>query len=366
MTKQTVQWPGWEVVRPIGSGSFGVVYEIRREFFGREERAALKVISIPKEADEIDELYREGYDQDSITSHIRSYLEDIVREYQLMMDMKGHTNIVCCDELRHIQHDDGIGWDIYIKMELLTPLNKILDRRYQEQMVIKLGMDLCNALILCRQSNILHRDIKPANIFVSRTGDFKLGDFGIAKTVERTTGGTKIGTYEYMAPEVYNNQPYGPSADLYALGLVLYCLMNNYRTPFLPGPERIPTAEEKENARRRRFQGEPLPPPANGSPQLKQIVLRACAFQPEYRFADPYQLRQALSGLCRPGWNWQYGTPVGPVSAPPVFDPNRGEIPQRDILLTSNPNPDLRPSEEDVSRIFRQNSGSLWKPAGDL
>ena len=122
MEENKVIWPGWEVVRKIGSGSFGSVYEIRRDVFGREERAALKVLSIPENREEIDELYSDGYDEESITTHYKEYLADIVREYSLMLEMKGHTNVVYCDDVKYVQHEDGIGWDVFIKMELLTPL----------------------------------------------------------------------------------------------------------------------------------------------------------------------------------------------------------------------------------------------------
>lgn len=291
-------WPGWETVRVIGSGSFGSVYEIRRNMFGKEERAALKVISIPSEQDEIEDLYSEGYDDASITAHLRTYLEDIVREYSLMLDIKGHTNVVYCDDLRYTPHEDGIGWDIFIKMELLTPLTKSLEKEYDEQQTLRLGVDLCNALVLCKQENIVHRDIKPQNIFVSKTGDYKLGDFGVAKVAEKTASGTKVGTFEYMAPEIYNNQPYGGASDIYALGLVLYWMMNERRTPFQP-VNKIPSAGEKEEARKRRFDGDPIPAPLHGSEELKQIVLKACSFEPQNRFESPEQMRQAMRRLLK-------------------------------------------------------------------
>ena len=123
---QQVNWPGWEIVRKIGSGSFGSVYEIHREMFGDVEKAALKVISIPQNGDEVDELRNLGYDDASITTHFKGYLEDIVREYALMNKMKGNTNVVYCDDIRYIPNEDGIGWTIYIKMELLNPLMKNL------------------------------------------------------------------------------------------------------------------------------------------------------------------------------------------------------------------------------------------------
>ena len=303
-------WPGWNVVRVIGQGSFGAVYEIQREMFGKIESAALKVITIPQHNEEIQELRSEGYDDASLTTHFRSYLEDIAREYSLMLDIKGHTNVVYCDDVRYIQHEDGIGWDVFIKMELLSPLMNTLSKVYDEQQVIKLGMDLCNALILCKNENIIHRDIKPQNIFVSKTGDYKLGDFGVAKIADKTVSGTKIGTFKYMAPEIYKSQPYGTSSDLYSLGLVLYWAMNERRTPFLPLPPQIPTPSVDEEARQRRFNGEPIPAPVNGSEELKRIVLKACAFSPADRFQDPAQMKEALAMLrnSHAGETWHFSS----------------------------------------------------------
>lgn len=297
MEQSNVIWPGWEVVRKIGSGSFGAVYEIRRDVFGREERAALKVLSIPESPEEVEELYAEGYDEASITTHYKEHLGEIVREYSLMLDMKGHTNVVYCDDLKYVPHDDGVGWDIFIKMELLTPLMKAVGNEYSEAQTVRLGIDMCNALILCKQENIVHRDIKPQNMFVSKTGDYKLGDFGVAKVSEKTASGTKVGTFEYMAPEVYRGQPYGSGADLYSLGMVLYWMMNQKRTPFLPLPPQIPSATAKEEARNRRFQGEALPEPANGSQELKRIVLKACAYDPKDRYASAADMQADLKKL---------------------------------------------------------------------
>ena len=290
MDEKKVSWPGWEVVRKIGSGSFGGVYEIQRDVFGEVEKAALKVISVPQNKDEIDDFRVQGYDDPSITQHFKGYLQDIVHEYSLMAKMKGHTNVVYCDDVRYVQHDDGIGWDIFIKMELLNPLMKNLHFVATEEQIIRLGMDICNALVLCKERNIVHRDIKPQNIFVSDDGNFKLGDFGIAKTVERTTGGTKVGTYKYMAPEVYNNQPYGTASDIYSLGLVLYWLLNDKRTPFLPEPPQIPTPSMEDEARLRRFRGDPIPAPSHGSKELQRIVLKACAFDPQDRYASAAEM----------------------------------------------------------------------------
>ncbi len=290
-------WQGWKVIKKLGEGGFGAVYEIERDVFGKIEKAALKVISIPQSNDEIKEFYDEGYNEESITAHYRDYLEDIVKEYSLMLDMKGYTNIVYCDDLKYVKHQDGIGWDIFIKMELLTPMLKTVNAEYGESTVINLAKDICQALEVCRNANIVHRDIKPQNIFVSRSGDYKLGDFGIAKISEKTQSGTKIGTFEYMAPEVYSGKPYGAAADIYSLGLVLYWMLNERRHPFISASTHIPTANEKLDARMRRLGGEALPAPVNGSDELKRIVLKACAFNAEDRYQSSAEMLEDLLKL---------------------------------------------------------------------
>ncbi len=290
-------WPGWETVRLIGRGSFGTVYEIERKLFDEVEKSALKVISVPQNESDIEEMYNDGYDSESITSTFNSHLKNIVAEYSLMKKMSGCHNIVTCDDVRYLQHDDGIGWDIYIKMELLTPLVKALPEGFFEELVVNLAKDLCNALVYCKKYDIVHRDIKPQNIFVSENGEYKLGDFGIAKTVEKTMGGTKIGTYKYMAPEVYNNQPYGSAADIYSLGLVLYWLLNERRMPFMPLPPAKLKSGAEEEARNRRLSGEALPAPKNGSKELKEIVLKACAYDVNSRYTSAAEMLADLEKI---------------------------------------------------------------------
>ena len=292
-----ISWPGWETVRLIGRGSFGAVYEIQRDILGSVEKAALKVISIPQNASDIDELYSNGYDEESITNTFRYHLKCIVEEYSMMRKLSDCPNIVTCDDVHYVQHDDGIGWDIFIKMELLTPLLKSLQNPVSEKTVVKLAKDICSALVACKQYNIVHRDIKPQNIFFASSGIYKLGDFGIAKTVEKTMGGTKIGTYNYMAPEVYNNQPYGSTADIYSLGLVLYWLLNERRMPFLPLPPAKMSAGQDEAARMRRLSGEQFPEPKHGSKQLKAIVMKACAYNVADRYASASDMLKDLNQI---------------------------------------------------------------------
>ena len=294
-----IPWDEWKCVKLLGHGAFGQVYEIQKDVLGITEYAAVKVLSVPESQEEIDALYSKGHDFATISTHFKEYLKDIVNEYSIMLDLKSHANVVYCEEVRYIPHEDGIGWDVFIKMELLKSLDKVVGNEYNEENVIQLGKDLCNALIYCEKKHIIHRDIKPQNIFISESGSYKLGDFGVAKISDKTATGTTTGTYEYMAPEVFKIQQYGSRVDVYSLGLVMYWMMNQKCTPFLPLPPQIPSARDKESARLRRMNGEKLPAPVNGSEQLKSIVLKACAYDPKDRYQSAQEMREALECLSR-------------------------------------------------------------------
>ena len=293
-------WPGWTIGKYLGAGGYGKVYEIERTLSGVRERAALKVVSRPADDAEIEACYENGYDQASMKASYEEEIQRYVKEYELMKDLQGQTNIVSCDDFAVVPRKDGIGGQIFIRMELLTPLQKATMPTKQsmlsESEVIRLGKDICKALILCEARHIIHRDIKPENILISKFGDYKLGDFGVARVQDHTTNATKMGTHGYAAPEVEHGQKYGKEADIYSLGITLYWLLNNRRMPFLNADEAV-TAMKHQEALRRRYEGEKLPAPKNGSQKLKRIVLKACAYRPADRYRSAQELYDALAEL---------------------------------------------------------------------
>jgi len=321
---QNLTWPGWENAGELGHGNFGSVYKIQRTTRGRTEYAALKVIRIPKEESEIAKLRQDDYDDESITQYYADCLNKIEDEYAMMAELKGYANIVYCDDFFSQPHEDGFGWYIYIKMELLTPLKAYLPAEIPEEQVISLGIDICNALTRCEELKIVHRDIKPENIFVSKEGKYKLGDFGIARTMEGTTGGTKTGTFDYMAPEVNNSKAYHTEVDIYSLGLVMYWMLNERTGPFLPLGGKKPTPSMKQAAWDRRFRGEQIPVPKNGSEELKAIILKACAYDPKKRYQSAKDMRFALEAL-------KAGT-AAVTELMPVAEP----IPAEDVIVAED------------------------------
>lgn len=291
----------WTIKRKIGEGNFGAVFEIERKDFGTTYKAALKTISIPKNQAELESILDDGMDATSAESYLEQFVEKIVSEFVLMSKLKGNSHIVSYEDHQVIKHKDGIGWDILIRMELLTPMMSYMKTTsITKRDVIKLGIDMCRALELCQKYNIIHRDIKPENIFISDSGDFKLGDFGIAKEVEKTQSGlTKTGTQTYMAPEVYKGQPYGSSVDMYSLGVVLYRLLNHNRAPFMPQFPNPISYSDKERALIMRMGGHEFPPPSGVEEncRLAEIALRACSFRSEDRYSSPTQMREDLEAI---------------------------------------------------------------------
>lgn len=332
MEEYMIALPGWEVVRCIGSGSSGKVYELKKnDKYGGDFHSALKVISVPSSQQEYDEMKR-TMSEYAMRAKLRDKVESISNEYRLMGVLKGHPNIVNCEDTMIVPHTDDIGWDVYIRMELLNSLPDFVhENGLTISQVIKIGTDICSALELCRQNGIIHRDIKPQNIFVSKYGDYKLGDFGVAKEENIRGAADKVGTYAYMAPEVYKNKPYDESVDIYSLGMVLYWLLNDRRGPFLPLSGDL-AAPQTADAQLRRFRGETLPAPKNGNAALKKVVLKACAYKMEDRFKSPTEFKQALN-LAAMGKMYQSATelddeatireelPIRPQTSQPVNVP---------------------------------------------
>lgn len=295
----SVVFGNWTVKRKLGEGSFGKVFEIQRQDFGETYRAALKIITVPQSNAEVQSAMEEGMTQTQAESYFYGVVEDIVREFAIMAKLKGTANVVGYEDHAVVRHADGIGWDILIRMELLNPLLPFAYAHpFSRRDIIKLGMDICRALELCQKYNVIHRDIKPENIFVSDNGDFKLGDFGIARTIDRTMSAlSKKGTYNYMAPEVYRGGEYGFSVDIYSLGIVLYRMLNKNRVPFLPPPPEPITFRNRELSLAKRMGGEPIPAPFYAGDRLAEIVLKACAFDPKDRYSNPAQMRQELEAV---------------------------------------------------------------------
>lgn len=296
------QYGNWKVVRRIGKGSFGTVYEIEQEdALGFSTKSALKVMFIPQSEEAIDELRREGEAETRVKEYFYEMAQGVMEEVRLMYELKGHANIVTYLDHEVRLCEDGISRKILVRMELLESLPQYIKRhKMTKTEVICLGIDICSALERCQQFQIIHRDIKPGNILVAEDGTYKLSDFGIARRISQEGSAGSLsqkGTYSYMAPEVYLGKSYDYRVDMYSLGIVLYQLLNDNRDPFLPAyPEKI-TLNRRKEALRCRMEGRKLPYPSNETGALGKIILKACSYKATERYSSPAEMREALEAI---------------------------------------------------------------------
>lgn len=289
----------WEIKECIGEGAFGKVYRITKEEFGHTYEAALKVINVPQQKAEVDAVRHDGMSEENVTEYFKSIVKDIVDEFVLMSKLKGNSNIVSYEDHAVIELKDRFGWQILIRMELLTPLYVYRkENTFTEWDVVQMGIDICKALEVCQKFNIIHRDIKPENIFFSEVGTYKLGDFGIARQLEKTSSGlSRKGTMTYMAPEIYHGLEYNAQVDIYSLGIMLYRFLNDDRSPFMPAYPEPLKYSDKEKANIERFKGKEFPKPRHASEELSKVILKACAFEPKERYQNPLEMRKALEAV---------------------------------------------------------------------
>ena len=358
-------WPEWELIEKIGEGSFGKVYKAKRTERGRSFYSAIKIISIPGSKGELDSVRSEMNNEQSTREYFRNLVEDCIQEIYTMEHFCGNSHVVSFEDFKVVEYLDEIGWDISIRMEYLTSfMDYCTGKELTEKEVIKLGCDLAMALIYCRKLNIIHRDVKPENIFVSRFGDFKLGDFGIAREQAHTMSNmSKKGTYSYMAPEIYKGEKYDSSIDIYSLGIVLYKLMNQNRLPFLSLDKQLITYRDKETALARRMAGEKMPVPVNASAAFSHIILKACAYEPGKRYRKPEDMLRDLEKLR-----------LAPVNAEKEWEKSQWELTnsaelERDQRRYAPQEPEDRmerthvAEDPQIEKAVRQEEAQLRKPA---
>lgn len=285
----------WKLREYLGGGSGGKtgVFRLVRLHDGWEETCALKVVNILEEVgqeSELTEAFRRDYQK-----HRRDLCRRAEQEVQLMYRLGSCPQVVNYLDYTFVdwQESNRYGCDMLIRMEFLSNLEEIRRRRgYEEKEVLRLGREIAMALIRCHQENILHRDIKPANIFVTYQGDYKLGDFGIARMLDDSRQAyTSTGTQAYAAPEQHRQESYDHRVDVYSLGLTLYELSNRHRLPFAE------TSYAGADEIQRRLAGEPLPPPSEASPALAAVIQKACAYDPKDRYQTVQELLDALKRI---------------------------------------------------------------------
>ena len=186
----------------------------------------------------------------------------------------------------------------YIVMELIDgpTVRQLLQERGPLPLrdVIRIGIQVADALEAAHRAGIVHRDVKPPNVLVPPAGPVKVTDFGIAKAGEGhdlTRTGAVMGTARYLAPEQVNGRPTDARTDVYALGLLLYEMLCG-RPPF-GGDSDVATAMARLTT-----SAPPIRPQRpDVPPALDDIVHRCMARDPARRFPSASAVRTALAAV---------------------------------------------------------------------
>ena len=290
-------WSDWKVTEKIGEGSFGQVFKAEKESYGIKQESAIKVVRIPSDEAELNRIQSGfGLNEEELKEYFYPEVEKLKKEIVLMQELGEDSNIVRILDFEIIDASDvTVGWYILIRMELLECLENYIKRNdLTVGEVISIGEDILTSLEVCEEKNIIHRDIKPANLFRNYKGVYKLGDFGIARDMRAGIGSlSHKGTENYMAPEVYLGKNYTSNIDIYSLGIVLYRLLNKNRLPFMD--EEKLTAGSIERAFQKRNTGVELTKPMEASDTLYEIIKKMCAYNPNERFQNAFEVKKALS-----------------------------------------------------------------------
>ena len=144
-------WPGWIITERLGHGGFGHVYKATCD--ETDAVAAVKVINIPDNPDIIEDLRYSGRSDDEILAMCHEEAEHMMEEIKVMQKLKGSANIVSIEDSALRKKEDSIGYDIYIRMEYLTPLKNHIAQivPLTDEAVVKIGCDICSALEICHK-----------------------------------------------------------------------------------------------------------------------------------------------------------------------------------------------------------------------
>ena len=293
----------WRLVSVLGRGGMGTVYRAERADGQYRQDVAVKILgSGPRD----------------------SYAIERFRTERQVLASLTHPNIAAL-------LDGGFAPDgtPYLVMELVegVPINEwCATQRLPLEARLRLFRVVCDAVQHAHRALVVHRDLKPSNIFVSRSGNVKLLDFGIAKLLDpdawdvgslTTRAEMRLITPEYGAPEQRHDGPITTATDVYALGVVLYELLTGLRPRELSHASRRrrhrPVTAPSEAVRRlasaKKTSGDAQDPrDADGEGahrrsrklvrrirgDLDRIVLTALREEPERRYASAGQLGEEI------------------------------------------------------------------------
>lgn len=242
------------------------------------EKYLVKVISIPASRMQLDALLLAGAfsDKDAASAYFKELAQDVAAEAKLLQQLQSQEGFLSFEGCQVVSAAEGPGYEVY----LLSPYRQSLLSRMEaapltQRELMDIALDLCAALAACRRAGYLYVDLKPGNIFLTEDTGCRIGDLGLVPLSSLQFAQLRSNyRSRYTAPEMAEDfAVINTTADVYALGMVLYQACNGGALP-----------EE----------GEISAPPMFADYELAEILLGAISADPRQRFADPTQFAQAI------------------------------------------------------------------------
>ena len=244
----------------------------------------VKIISVPASQKQLDALLLTGAFEDAAgaTEYFKEIADGIVKEAKLLQQLSSLEGFLSYEGWQVVpMEDNNLGYEVYLLGTYKRSLEKYLSRNTMTHLgAVNLGLDLCAALSVCRRAGFMHVDLRPGNIYLTDEQEYRIGDLGFVKlnSLKYASLPSKYRS-SYTPPELHNDlATLNPTADIYAIGMILYQIYNNGQLPF------------EDHAT-----DEALPAPANADYELAEIILKACHPNPRHRWQTPIEMGQALA-----------------------------------------------------------------------
>lgn len=306
-----------------------------------EEKYIVKVISIPASQVQLDALLLTGAYKDPADAldYFKEAADNIEAEAYLLKKLSKLEGFLCYDDLQIVPMENGkLGYEIY----LLSSYKRSLDRYMRRHLLthleaVNLGLDLCQALAICRRSGHMYVAVKPANIFISKGKEYRIGDLGFVDldALAYTSLPSRYSS-SYVPPEVRDDfKTLNGTVDTYGVGMVLYQVFNDGNLPKMSSDP-----------------AEAFPAPANADYELSEIIMKALSPAVSERWQNPVEMGQALISYMQR--NTVNNTPLAPPMAIlENFEP---------ISIPSNQSPEQK-ATEDTSESVEENTEEACDPA---
>ena len=244
----------------------------------------VKIISVPATQAQLDALLLAGAYKDPADAmeYFRMKGERILAEAEQLKILSKLEGFLPFDgwQMEPITRH-RLGYEIYLISTYKRSLEKYIAKTaFTHLEAVNLGLDLCSALSVCRQSGYIYVDLKPSNIYVSEKKEYRIGDLGFMPLNSLRYASLPEQCYSpYTPPELLDPMsPMSLTADTYALGMILYRLYNDGHLPFKGiAPEQA------------------IPSPIHADYEMAEIIMKAISPDPQQRWTDPKDLGKAIA-----------------------------------------------------------------------